>query len=292
MQNRHIQRVVLTSGFVLSSIMMLACGQQPITNTTTNRANTNSNTANTATAPANTSNSNVAAASPVEPTEPGTYQATVTATLEAFGEGIKTPFPSLSAVVSRSGDDRRMEFTMPAGGRIVFLDKGGKNYLMLPEKNQYAELSRESLGFDIRRMLMPEQIVAQVKNVKGLEMVGAETYNGRDAVKYRYAATADTNTKAGQVATESFLIVDKATGLPLRSETVTRAAAGNTGYRYNGLKVVTEITDLKAEASAENFVVPADFQKVDSQQVRAQVDMIFSSLSAVVTQLMKQAGAQ
>ena len=138
---------------------------------------------------------------------------------------------------------------MPAGGRIIYLDKGDKHYLVLPEKKQYAELDRESLGFDVRRMLMPEQIVEQVKNVPGMQRVGEETYNGRDVVKYRYAATENTQTRAGQVDTESFLIVDKATGLPLRSETVSQSQGDVQSYK--GLRIITEITDIKTEASPE-----------------------------------------
>jgi hypothetical protein len=80
--------------------------------------------------------------------------------------------PTLSATVSRNANDRRMEFTMPAGGRVVFLDKGGTNYLILPDKKQYAELTSESLGFEIRRMMMPEQIVAQAMKVPGMQLVG------------------------------------------------------------------------------------------------------------------------
>ena len=107
--------------------------------------------------------------------------------------------------------------------KVVYLDTAGSNYLILPNRRQYAELNQDTLGFDVRRMLMPEQIVNQVKGMQGVERVGEETLNGRQVVKYRYAAVANTQTQAGQVGTESYLLVDAETGLPLRSETMSQS---------------------------------------------------------------------
>jgi len=233
-------------------------------------------------------NSNSMTTSVVESREPDQYQATVTVKLEGIGDQQRTAFPTLAATVARSGADRRMQFTMPAGGRVVYLDKAGTNYLVLPEKKQYAELNQESLGFEVRRMLMPEQIVEQVKKVQGVQRVGEEKYNGRDVIKYRYGATANTQSQAGQVGTESFLLVDKETGLPLRSETVSQSQSGGNLQGYNGVRIITEITDIKMETTPELFAEPTEFQKIESDQVRAQVDVIFNSLATLLVQMMKQ----
>jgi hypothetical protein len=206
-----------------------------------------------------------------------------------MGEQQKVALPQLSATVARSGTDRRMVFTMPAGGRVVYLDKAGTNYLILPEKRQFAELNKESMGFEVRRMLMPEQIVEQVKNIQGVRLVGDEKYNGRDAVRYAYGAITETQSRAGQVATESFLIVDKATGLPLRSEIVSQSQSGGNVQGYSGVRVITEITDIQTQTSPEDFSQPTEFQKIESEQVRAQVDMIFNALAGMLTQMLNQA---
>lgn len=276
--------------YFCTAFALAGCGAQPGTNignagVTVSNANTNTAQANAAT----TTNSNSGPTVVVESREPAQYQAKVDLKLEAVGGEQKTAMPTLTAIVARSGDDRRMEFSMPAGGRIVFLDKGGKNYLVLPDKKQYAELTRDSLGFDVRRMMMPEQIVDQVKSVPGLGRVGDEKYNGRDAIKYRYAGVADTQTRAGQVATESFLLVDKETGLPLRSETVSQSQTGGNVQGYSGLRIVTEISDIKTETPADLFAEPTAFQKIESDQVRAQVDMVFNSVAMMLGQLLKQA---
>jgi hypothetical protein len=228
----------------------------------------------------------------VEAREPEQYQATVKVNVEATGTQQNMAPPTLGATVARSANDRRMEFTMPAGGRVVFLDKGGTNYLLLPEKKQYAELTPDALGFQVRRLLMPEQIVQQAKTVPGVQLVGEEKYNGRDAVKYKYAAVTNTGTQAGQVATDSFLLVDKATGLPLHSETVSQSQSGASVQGYTGVRLITAITDIKTDAPSDLFQVPTDLQKIDSAQVRQQVDLVFSALAAFVTQMMNQGQAQ
>ncbi len=272
------------------SFLLLGCGPQPVTTNVNVITNSNLSNANANRSSANMANANTAAASAVtEAAEPTEYQATVTVRLETIGDQQKMTMPTLTANVARSGSDRRMQFTMPAGGRVVYLDRAGTNYLVLPEKKQYAELNRDSLGFDVRRMLMPEQIVQQVKNVQGVERVGEEKYNGRDVIKYKYAAVTNTQSRAGQVATESFLLVDKATGLPLRSETVSQSQTGGNVQGFSGLRVVTEITEIKTETSPELFAEPTDFQKIESEQVRSQVDLIFNSIAGFLSQMMKQA---
>jgi len=262
--------------------------QQGVSNA--NIGNINSNASNiAANANATMTNSNSASSVTVaEAAEPSEYQATVALRVEALGGDKKTTVPTISTKVARKGDDRRMEFTMPAGGRLVYLEKAGTNYLVLPDLKQYAELNKDSLGFDVRRMLMPEQIVQQVKNVPGVQRVGEEKYNGRDVIKYRYGAVAETSSQAGQVATESFLYVDKATGLPLHSETVSQSQSGGNVQGYSGLRVITEITDISTTAMPDLFAEPTGFQKVESEQLRAQVNMIFNALGTMLAQMMNQ----
>jgi len=275
-----------------SALLLLAgCGAQPgvtnvnIANAGTNTSNAGANTANT-----NSPNSNAMATTTAvsEAKEPEAYQATVSLHFEAIADSKNTALPDLIAKVARSGNDRRMEFTMPAGGRVIFLDKGGKNYLILPEKKQYAELNAESLGFEVRRLLLPEQIVQQVKSVPGMRLVGEERYKGRDAIKYAYAATANTQSRAGQVDTNSFLLVDKVTGLPLRSETVSQSEAGANVQGFSGLKVITEILDIQTETPSDLFALPTDLKKIEPEQIRAQVNLLFSSVATVIGQLITQ----
>lgn len=278
----------------LAGFASLGC-QSPATNGTTNTAiantdaNSVANSANTATAVAN-SVINVPTGSAIDAKEPEKYQATVLLKLETAGAQNPASFPPIKAEVARSGNDRRMEFKMPTGETVVYLDKGGRQLLISPQRKQYAELNKESVGFDVRRLLMPEQIVNQLKNMKGVEQVGEEKIDGRDAIKYRYGSTTNTQSQAGQVNTESFIFVDKETGLPLRS--FTNAAAQGNVQGVNAVNLVTEINNIKTDVDPNLFNEPTEFAKVPPEQIRNQINAIFSVAAAVIGNMMKSVDAQ
>lgn len=275
--------------FSFAVVLTATCDMQQQGVSNTNVRNSNVNTSNFANVNSNISNSNSTSTITVsEANEPSEYQATVAIRLEGIGNQPNRALPTLSAKVARNGTDRRMEFTMPAGGRVVYLDRAGTNYLILPDMKQYAELNKDSLGFDVRRMMMPEEIVKQVRAVPGVQRVGEEQYQGRDVIKYRYGSVTNTNTNAGQVATESYLYVDKATGLPLHSETVSQSTSGQNVQGFTGVRVITDITDISTTAGADIFSEPTGMQKVESEQLRAQVNMVFNAIGAMLAQMMNQ----
>lgn len=248
------------------------------------KSNANSNSMNT-----NAANSNTAETSGVaiETKEPEQYQAVVTLKFAVAGAQNAATAP-LKANVARNGADRRMEFTLPTGEKLIYLDINGKQFVVSPSRKQYAELNKESIGVDPRRLLMPEQIVNQVKNLKGVERVGEEKVADRDAIKYQYGATTDTKSQAGTVQTESVVLVDKETGLPLRS-TIDLASQNGNVQGVKGLSVITEMTDLKMTADASLFKEPTDYKKVAPEEIKGQVNVIFSAAAALLGQLMNSA---
>jgi hypothetical protein len=245
--------------------------------------NTNANMGNL-----NAANS-AASGSVVETHEPDQYQATVKLTFQAIGDTQNATLPPLSAKVARNGADRMMEFLLPTGEKVIYLDKGTNHFLILPNRKQYAEINQETVGFDVRRMMMPAQIVDQLKGMQGVQQAGEDVFNGRPAVKYTYNATANTQTQAGNVETQSYFLVDKETGLPLRSETVSASQNGQNVQGYKGLRLVTEMSDIQMSPAEAMFEVPAGFSKIDPEQVRAQANAIFSAASAIIGQMINQA---
>ena len=290
-----MKKLVLMS--LISAVGFGAACQPPTGNSTINTTVTTNSNSNVS---VNTANSNAAnsissansgastaSGAMIETKEPEQYQAVVTLKFEASGAQ-SMAVPPLKANVARSGADRRMEFTLPNGEKLVYLDREGKQFIISPNRKQYAELNKESIGVDPRRMLMPEQIVNQVKSMKGVEMVGEEKVGDRSAVKYRYGSTTDTKSQAGTVATESYVLVDKETSLPLRS--VTNAASQNGSVQgVKGISVVTEMSDIKTTADASLFAEPTDFQKVPPEQIKSQVTMLFSAAMALLGQMMNSA---
>lgn len=250
------------------TLALLASACQPAANTNTNTAN-----ANASASPASNVNANPVTATDtgpmIETREPDKYRATLVVTAEASG-GNNPNIPALTAEVARDGDARRISFKMPSGEPIIYLDRPDKRYVLLPNRKQYAELTQEALGFDVARVMTPGQMVQYLKQQRGYERVGEEQVEGRTAVKYRYAGTAKTGTAAGDVKAETFVYVDKDTGLPLRSEMSSEATGNVQGVK--ALKVVAVMRDISTDVDASQFDVPQGLNKVDPQQVRQQVD--------------------
>lgn len=265
-------------------MMAVACGA-PTGNTAPMSVNSNASVANSL-SNSNMNVSTTATGNTVDAKEPDQYQANIKLSIESMGTSQTASLPTLGATVARSGDDRVMVFNLPTNEKAIYLDKGGQNYLILPNRKQYAELNKESTGVEIRRLLMPEQIVNQIKGINGVTRAGEETANGRQVVKYTYEAAANTNTQAGTVGTQSVILVDKETGLPLRSETVSKSQNGSNVNGITGLRVVTEMTDITATPDTSLFQLPTDYQKIDPETVKAQINLIFNVVANVIGQAM------
>jgi hypothetical protein len=263
------------SGVVITSS---SCARGPAVN-----ANVNTNINANANVTASNLNSS-SAPSTIAAREPESYKATIVFTAETEGGDKTIGIPQLSADVARNGNDRRLSFKLPDGSDLIYLERGGVQYGIAPARKQYAELTPEAMGFQIHKLMTPGQLVAYLDKLRGIELVGEEPMTGRTAVKYRYARTAQTTTSAGEVRTESFIYVDKDTGLPLRAELFSEASGNVQGVK--GAKLVVEMRDITTNVEPTLFEVPAGFNKVPEAQVRAQVDAVANTVLAVLRSLM------
>ena len=275
----------------LVSLIAFGCGQPAVVNSNANVNTSLDNKTNT-----NSTNSNLANASDMntsgsisEVKEPEKYQAKINLSLQAENTaGQNSALPGLTSMVARDGANRRMEFTLPNNQKIIYLETNGKSLVVLPDRKQYAELNEQSTGVNVRSLMMPDQIVRQMQNIQGVKRAGEETVDGRSVIKYTYQSTTETKTQAGNVATESYFLVDKETGLPLRSETVSESQSGSV-QGFKGIKVVTQMSDIKTEVPADLFAEPTDLAKVDEAQIRGQIDLLFSVVTNVISQAIKSA---
>lgn len=284
MRNTDVRQPVFLLLFAIS-VVAVACssGANVNTNINTNaNANVNAN-ATGANINANTAPSTIAAR------EPDTYKATIVFTAETEGGDKAMGIPTLSAEVARSGADRRLSFKLPDGSDLVYLERGGVQYGIAPARKQYAELTPEATGFQLHRLMTPGQIVAHLDRLRGIELVGEEQLSGRTAMKYRYARTAQTQTSAGEVKTESFIFIDKDTGLPLRAELFGEASGNVQGVK--GANVVAEMRDISTNVEPSLFEIPPGFNKVPESQVRAQVDAVANTILAVLRALLENRGS-
>src|SRR2546423_14949110 len=236
--------VALVIGLIVA---IYAC--QPAANTNVNsNANANTQPANANTsATTNGSDANSA----FNTSEPDKYSATLNFTIQTTGGDKTIGIPSLSVQVARNGDDRRVEFKLPDGTPLIYLDHNNHHYVIVPGRKQFAELTQEATGVQMQKLMTPGQLVEDLKDLKGVERAGEGPMNGRLAEKYRYNASTNTNTKAGEVKAEAFVYVDKETGLPLRAEL--NAASSGDVKGMNAARVVAEMRDIKTDIEASLF---------------------------------------
>ena len=282
MKNTDVRPLVLMLVVAISAIVISSsgCARGPVANANVN-ANLNTNVNANATA----SNINASTApSTIAAREPDAYRATLVFSAETEGGDKAIGIPTLSAEVAKKGADRRLSFKLPDGSDIVYLEHNGVQYGIAPARKQYAELTPQATGFQIQRLMTPGQLVSYLERLKGIEFVGEEQQAGRTALKYRYARTAQTQTSAGEVRTESFVYVDKDTGLPLRAELFSEASGNVQGVK--GAAVVAEMRDIQTNVDASLFEIPAGYNKVPEAQVRQQVDAVANTVAAVLRTLL------
>jgi len=283
MKNTDVRPPVIMLVLVISLVVIAAsgCTRGPATN-----ANLTTNTNVNVNANATVGNINASTApSTIAAREPDSYRATIVFTAETEGGDKAIGIPTLQAEVAKSGSDRRLSFKLPDGSDLVYVEKAGVQYGIAPARKQYAELTPEATGFQIHKLMTPGQLVAYLDKLKGIEFVGEEPLKGRTALKYRYARTAQTQTSAGEVKTESFIYVDKDTGLPLRAELFSEASGDVQGVK--GAKVVAEMRDIQTTVDPVLFEIPpAGMNKVPESQVRAQVNAVTNTVAAVLRALL------
>jgi len=283
MKNTDVRPPVIVLVIAISIVVIAAsgCTRGPVAN-----ANINTNTNVNVNANASGTNINASTApSTIAAREPETYRATIVFSAETEGGDKAIGIPTLSAEVAKSGSDRRLSFKLPDGSDLVYLEKGGVQYGIAPARKQYAELTPEATGFQIHKLMTPGQLVSYLDRLQGIEFVGEEPQGGRTALKYRYAKTAQTQTSAGEVKTESFVYVDKDTGLPLRAELFSEASGNVQGVK--GAKVVAEMQNIQTTVDPSLFEIPPPgMNKVPEAQVRAQVNAVTNTVAAVLRTLL------
>jgi len=156
--------------------------------------------------------------------------------------------------------------------------------VIAPARKQYAELSPEATGVQLHKLLTPGQLVEDLKGLKGVERAGEGPMNGRTAEKYRYSASANTNTQAGEVKAEAYIYVDKETGLPLRSELLAESSGNVKGVK--AARVVAEMRDINTSVEASLFELPAGYAAVPPEKVRQQIDALTSAVAAILKAMM------
>lgn len=275
--------------FIALAVVSFAVGcGTPANNNANANANVASTNANTGTANVN-ANSTAESIAAIAAREPEKYKATLVLSAETEGGEKTIGLPTLSAVVGRNGDARRVAFKLPDGSDMIYIDTPAHTYVLLPARKQYAELTQEAVGFQIQRLMTAGQIVKLLGKLQGVQLAGEETFNGRAAMKYSYASTVNTKTQAGEVKNQGFIYIDKETGLPLRAELVAEASDAVKGVK--SAKIVAEMRDISTEVETASFEVPEGLNKIPPEQIRSHIDALTSTATALFKALLTNLNA-
>lgn len=285
-----------TRGFfaaTAAAFALAAAGCQQAVETSNTAANTNGNATvninSNSNANMTTSTVQTNTGQTIEAREPDKYTATMVATLATAGQQQQKGQAEIK--VARNGADRRYSVTLPVVGELIFLDKADKRYVIIAGRKQYAELTQEMTGvnMDQVRSMTPGQLVAFVTKQQGVTQVGEETFNGRQAIKYRATGGTQTQTTAGQVKGETFIYVDKETGLPLRIEGFGQSTGNVQGV--TGGNLVIETRDLKTDVNPADFEIPQGYKQLSPEEVKQQVAQLGQLLQGVMSFINAQAAA-
>jgi hypothetical protein len=272
---------------------LAAAGCQSATETSNGTANVNGNSTvninSNSNANLTTSTVQTNTGQTIQAKEPDKYTATMAVSLATSGQQQQQAKAEIK--VARNGADRRYSVNVPVLGELIFLDKADKRYVIMSGRKEYAELTSELTGVNVDqlRSMTPGQLVAFVTKQQGVTQVGEETFNGRPAIKYRAAGGTQTQTAAGQVKGETFIYVDKETGLPLRIEGFGQSTGNVQGV--TGGNVIIETRDLKTDVNPADFEIPQGYKQLSPEEVRQRVQTLAQGLQAIMAFVNAQAAA-
>ncbi|HVG21648.1 MAG TPA: hypothetical protein VNI02_21610 [Blastocatellia bacterium] len=272
------QRIFAALAAAVLALASFGCTSAPGPNSNSNsNANANGNVSSAA-------NSNASAASsPFSRAEPDRYSLKMTISGAGAANNRQATMQPQEIDFARMDANRRWALNVAPLGQIIYLEKPGLKYLVLPSRNQYVELTPEAIGFPIGSVLTPSAMVERLKSQQH-ENLGVEPINGRTATKYRFAGAAQTGTQVGTVNADSIVYVDQDTGLPLRSDLFFAGANGANA------RVAIETRDIQLNPDPTLFEVPAGYSKVTAEELKQQIQSFVSFIRAIAPMLQQNAG--
>jgi hypothetical protein len=272
------QRIFVALATIIFAVTAFGCTSTPESNSNAN-ANANSNTAATANA-----NAPATASSPFSIAEPERYSLKMTISGSGAANNRQAAMQPQEIDFARLGASRRWAANIAPLGQVIYLEKPGLKYLVLPSRSQYVEITQEALGFPLGSVLTPSAMIERLKS-QPHENLGVETMNGRGSTKYRFAGAAQTGTQVGTVNADSLVYVDQETGLPLRADLFL------TGQNNANARVLIETRDIQLNPDAAQFEVPAGYSKVTAEELKQQVQSFVSFIRAILPLMQQPGGA-
>jgi outer membrane lipoprotein-sorting protein len=189
----------------------------------------------------------VAAVPPFQTKEPERYRATRQITVTpAGGETSVTKY-----LIARDGELHRFEFEVASQLQVQIVNAEGA-FVLLPAQKVYVEMTRETPlpSYEDESDSSPDRLLHTDPIATSYQRVSAETVNGRATQKYR--ALVNSSAGANVSVNESFIWVDEALQMPIKSETTAS----------DGKRVTTELKEIALEVDRSLFQIPEGYEKI------------------------------
>jgi len=266
------------------ALISFGCTSAPVANTNSGvTASVNANANESATA--NSNASPASEASPFSAKEPERYSARMIISVQGEANN-RQGNAQWETEFARMDASRRWSVKIPGiNQELIYIERPGLKYLVLPARSQYVELTSEALGFPLGNLLTPSAMMERLKS-RAAENLGVEPVNGRPATKYRFAGAANTGTQAGTIQADTLVYIDEETGLPLRVDLNATTTSGSTG------RAVLETRDIHLNPDPAIFEVPSGYRKVTSEELKQQVQNFIMFVRAIAPYLGQQIAVQ
>jgi hypothetical protein len=246
------------SDWTISAVLLLAlsangCKQPP---PNVNAVNTNSEAAN---------DRQNYSAPPFPTKEPDRYQARMVITTNlAGGFSLPTvpPVTSREMFVARDGARRRLDFDWLGGMKLSYLEMPEGQFVLLSSRKLYASLddaSRAGVDTASAQGFSADRLLNEFEPGAKFEKLGTEEIGSRQTTKYR--VTNKSRSGDGAQVSESLIWVDESLGMPIKSETVSKAEGTEGRSKYS-----MELLDVRQELESDIFEIPRDFKRLTYSQ--------------------------
>jgi len=208
-----------------------------------------SDPANTDHAPSETI---VSSTPPFQTKEPERYRATRIITITSSG-GQTTVTKTL---IARDGDLRRHE-SETNSKRVAYVDLPEGRFVLLPDEKVYADLAAETaVPTSEEEEITPDRLLHTETESTSYQKLGREVIGGRNSNKYRVVVNGSTGENVS--VSETFIWIDEALNMPIRSETKSS----------DGMRITTELTDISLDIDKSIFQVPEGYEKIAFTEFR------------------------
>jgi len=165
---------------------------------------------------------------------------------------------TLKTTIFRDGPLRREELESPNAPTLVYLEKPGTRYLLLPDAQLFSEVDTQfampNLFDDSATESSPDRVLHTETVQTIYQKLPDEMLEGKSVSKYKVTVN---NGSGGSVSNSvTFVWVDEKLGMPVKTETSANAA-----------RTTMQLSDVSLEVNAADFEIPSSYKKVATHEL-------------------------